>query len=1505
MDVVTCPHCEARLWPEERVKSPLANPVFEMCCCKGKVSLPKLPRCPAEQEAYWLGETPGANHFRRNARAYNSSLAFTSQGAKIDLPFLGGVQVLRINGAPSHRLSPLIPTDGYQPSFAQLHIMDSDYALQRRQEIFPPGRNNVPVLRPGILKVFQNSMLERNPYAQRFHQAGRARADQYAAQIEAAAEQGVPLPDDVPNVVLELMAPVGPDKNDPRRYNLPTDQNEIAAFIPESVLAGPDTGVATRRDIQVKLINGKLSLPNTSPHLDPLRYPLLFPTGAPGWGLQMPLRPPPDIPLDQHEAYWRSKKRQDITLQQYTAYRIMPRREDPAQFFRGGRLFQEYLVDSYARIESSRLEYVKQQQKALRADTYRGLADAVEAGDHDRGRIGLKVILPSSFTGGPRYMQQACADAIAVCTKYGKPDAFITMTCNPYWPEILAELLPNQSPSDRPDLCARVFNMKKKALMEDLRAGEVLGKVVAYLFVIEFQKRGLPHAHILIHFAPEDKLRTPADIDSIISAQLPDPETQTRLYAAVTKHMLHGPCGPGYNMGSPCMHKTTKVCTKNFPKPSQPETVAGDDSYPTYARPDNGRTVTRPHPNGAPGDTIQLTNQWVVPHNPALLLKYNCHINVEICCSIRSIKYMHKYVYKGHDRAEGRFVGGGGADAENEIKQYLKGRYISASEAVYRILEMPMHCMYPAVDRLAVHLPGDQFVTFEEGRATEAVAEGPKDTKLTAFFKLMLHNPEHRTLKYPDVVDHFTWEAQPRRWKLRTNRSNTMARMYSVHPAAGDRFFLRLLLLTVPGPTSFEDLRTHDGILYPTFRDACVARGLTEDSQEWVQTLTDAVRYMMPQALRGLFSILLVDCQLTGAVALWEQFEQDLCEDFLHRRRQRFRNPALQLNAEDRHDGLRDLQRLLASRDNSLEQHGFPVPPLPPRHDLEPDFLQPHLLYDREALAREVAQQEPGLNDLQRVAYNSITHALANSLHTANDVTAFRAAHPDGPIPPNFFFVYSPGGCGKTHLNTLLLNRVRSQGHIALAMASSGIAALLMAGGSTFHSRCKPPRQPYVNDLPLPCAIPFGKPIGELFLRAYLLLIDEVSMLNRSNLECLDVALRDLMSNVHPALKHVPFGGKVVVCTGDYRQILPVVKNENHIATVHASLSSSYLWQHVRVLELVENMRIKAARLAGAPNHELEWFNDWLLALGEGRPQPPPPPPPIPPPQIPPPPPPPPEHVVIPPFMLAPDELGNDPKRLIDHIYGSFDVAANREDRRLIERAILAPRNKDVDALNAHAVASFPGEEFVYSSADRVADETQAHMFPPEYLHTINPPGFAPHDLRLKVGIPIILLRNISPALGLANGTRLVITHLSRSVIQAKILTGSHVGNIVCIPRIIMNTDADDKTIPIQIRRRQFPVRPAFAMTINKSQGQTFKEIAIYLPAPVFAHGQLYVALSRVGDPRKITILITHPPLPDQPPGLPMTLNVVYTEIFQQVNAPLLRQPQPQQQHHHQHHMEI
>jgi len=174
-------------------------------------------------------------------------------------------------------------------------------------------------------------MLQHNPYVKEFHQAGRPLAQHYAAHIEAAAAQGVPLPDDVPDVVLKLMAPVGPPPKK-RRYSLPTDQKEVGAFIPDSVLAGPDTGVPTSRYIKIKLTNGSLiHPPNISPYLDPLRFPLLFPTGAPGWGLNMPLRTPPHIPPDQHEAYWQRKKR-DTSLA--TIYRVPPHVPRGAGFFK-------------------------------------------------------------------------------------------------------------------------------------------------------------------------------------------------------------------------------------------------------------------------------------------------------------------------------------------------------------------------------------------------------------------------------------------------------------------------------------------------------------------------------------------------------------------------------------------------------------------------------------------------------------------------------------------------------------------------------------------------------------------------------------------------------------------------------------------------------------------------------------------------------------------------------------------------------------------------------------------------------------------------------------------------------------------------------------------------------------------------------------------------------------------------------------------------------------------
>ena len=138
-------------------------------------------------------------------------------------------------------------------------------------------------------------------------------------------------------------------------------------------------------------------------------------------------------------------------------------------------------------------------------------------------------------------------------------------------------------------------------------------------------------------------------------------------------------------------------------------------------------------------------------------------------------------------------------------------------------------------------------------------------------------------------------------------------------------------------------------------------------------------------------------------------------------------------------------------------------------------------------------------------------------------------------------------------------------------------------------------------------------------------------------------------------------------------------------------------------------------------------------------------------------------------------------------------------------------------------------------------------MYSSDFLNSLTPPGFPLHDLRVIIGMPLLLLRNIDTTKGLCNGTRLVLQAFTKVIV----CSGSHEGHVVCLPRIDMIDESD--LFPMHLRRRQFPVRAAFAMSITKAQGQSLKKLGIYLPNCVWTHGQLYLALSEQGchGPRK------------------------------------------------------
>ncbi len=327
-------------------------------------------------------------------------------------------------------------------------------------------------------------------------------------------------------------------------------------------------------------------------------------------------------------------------------------------------------MDAYVAIEQNRLKYLRLNKKKLRADLYQGLQYAIIIGDSNVAAIRQRIILPSSFIVGPHHMVQNCQDAMAICRWVGYPNAFVTFTCNPQWFEIKRALPLGQQPQDRLDLATRVCKIKLKELINDIHKNHILGRTIAGIYVVEFQKRGLLHAHILIFFTEDCRPHTVEDVDCMISAELPNSETNKLAHQMVARCMMHGPCGATVP-NAPNMEEGK--CKKQYPHKFQFETVMDVNGYPIYRHRDMGHTILV---HGS-----ELDNRWVVPHNVYLSTKYDAHINVEVYNNIRAVKYLFKYVYKGHDRAtveilrQNNNATEGNVVEVDEIKKYLDCRY--------------------------------------------------------------------------------------------------------------------------------------------------------------------------------------------------------------------------------------------------------------------------------------------------------------------------------------------------------------------------------------------------------------------------------------------------------------------------------------------------------------------------------------------------------------------------------------------------------------------------------------------------------------------------------------------------------------------------------------------------------------------------------------------------------------------------------------------------------------
>ena len=853
-------------------------------------------------------------------------------------------------------------------------------------------------------------------------------------------------------------------------------------------------------------------------------------------------------PEQQEHAHTRNDKH--LSVREYAAYFMHDR--CPADNFlmvHGKRLFQEWMIDEYCRVESEKLLFYRAHQQELRADLYVDVVHAVDAHQdaHPQPprngeappRIGRFVLLPPSFSAGPRHMTQLYQDAMGIVRAKGKPDLFITFTSNPSWPELLRELKPGETVNDRPDLVDRAFRLKLDMLLTDLFVHGVFGRVVGDIHVIEYQKRGLPHAHILVCLHPDDKLRTVDDYDRVVSARLPDKQEQPELYNIVTRSLIHGPCGV-FNQSAPCMAEG--VCEKHFPKAWQEQTVDAGDSYPLYCRPDDGRFF----------DTSKgrLDNRWVVPHSPWLTLRYNAHINVEVCASVSAVKYLYKYVYKGHDRVRVVVTPDAAVpmavqvdqqrQGRDEIKDFVDGRYVSASEAAWRLFGMSMQGQHPNVCRLAVHLQGQQTVFFQADRVADVPVHGAPTT-LTQWFAFNATaesayqrecvaaaaagrpapvRPECLSLLYHEIPEVAVWDARRKVWKPRRSWGPTdvrhlapVGRMYAVHPSDQERFHLRMLLCHVPGATSYEQLRTFNGTQYGTFKAACIARGLLQDDSEWAECMRDAAVSQHPSALRALFASLLVFNGVQKPAELWGAFQADMCEDLLHTARAL--NPARSCDLGIQHQALRDIDlHILQLTGGSKSLSDWPDMPTYARVVAQGIVAEERGRYvpEVQAAARDVHVSK--LNEQQCDVYNTVMDAVR---------TSDEGEHEGGAA----FFVDGLGGSGKTFLYEAVLHGVRAEGKVAVAVASSGIAALLLEGGRTAHSRFKVPVQGLGPTST--CNISTHTQLADLIQQASVIVWDEAPMMHRHVFEAVDRTLCDIMADVAAENQYELFGGKVMV----------------------------------------------------------------------------------------------------------------------------------------------------------------------------------------------------------------------------------------------------------------------------------------------------------------------------------------------------------------------------------------
>lgn len=369
-----CKYCHA-----QKFKGETAG----MCCSSGKVKLPALDAPPPQLLEYMTGKTPDSNHFLQNIRRYNCCFQMTSFGASLICQEENFNPVFKVQGQIYHRVGSLLPMSDETPKFLQVYFI-GDEELETDQRC-----SNIQGLQRDIIQKLQRLLHNHNQLINVFKTSlDQMVADNYKIVIRADKK------------------PVGQHE---RRFNAP-QTNEVAVVIVDNEYSN--------RDIIIQRRSNKLQrIAETHRSYDALQYPLIFWQGEDGYHFN----------IQQINPATGVETTKKVSAMQFYAYRIMIRNGEYNHILNCRQLFQQFIVDMYAKIETERLEFIRHNQRKLRSDEYIHLKDAM-INDGNVDNMGKLVILPSTFTGSPRHMHEYAQDAITYVRKHGRPDLFITFT---------------------------------------------------------------------------------------------------------------------------------------------------------------------------------------------------------------------------------------------------------------------------------------------------------------------------------------------------------------------------------------------------------------------------------------------------------------------------------------------------------------------------------------------------------------------------------------------------------------------------------------------------------------------------------------------------------------------------------------------------------------------------------------------------------------------------------------------------------------------------------------------------------------------------------------------------------------------------------------------------------------------------------------------------------------------------------------------------------------------